>query len=145
MISLCFERQETSPKADLLPSCSDAQHPCDCPYGGGKRNCVTSASSGDGISWPPSNGRHVTKKPCFSSRSLAHLPFEKGTTGSSQPWESRNSGLVECGAVSADTESISKTPDIATTNWTLGAPASATSIASIAPCEKPTSATIVGP
>ena len=49
-----------------------------------------------------------------------------------------------CGAVNAGTESTSKTLDIAATRSTRGAPASATSIASIAPCEKPTSATDVG-
>ena len=74
----------------------------------------------------------------------AQLPPSMGTTGSWRPWESRNRGLVGCGAASACTESTSKTPDIATTRSTRGAAASATSIESIAPCEKPTSATVDG-
>jgi hypothetical protein len=43
------------------------------------------------------------------------VPLGNGTTGSWRPCERKNRGLVACGAVNADTESVSKTPDKATT------------------------------
>ena len=70
------------------------------------------------------------------------LPLAKGTTGSGGRARAGTAGVSACGAVNAGTESMSRTPDIATTRSTPGAPASATSIESIAPCEKPTSATV---
>ena len=95
--------------------------------------------------WPPSNGTQVTLKPASASTWRRRSLAANGSSASSRPWDSSTAGLRRaCFMRSRHTGSAMNVPDSEASLSTGGSAASATSVASMPPCENPATTSTCG-